>query len=259
MQGLKDKIIVLTGGCGDLGGAIAQRLSANGAKVILSDILELSAGQKRAAETGAGEYHLCDQTDRPALDKLLASVQQRYGRLDVVIANAAIAKVFPFPELPTEYWDEALKLNLTGYFHVAQSAVRLLLKQPRDAHGVRGKVLMTSSWVGRNPLPQGLAYVVTKAGVDAMVKALAQELGLEGIRVNAVAPGLVYSGLTKKICDERPGFKEQLLNLTPIGELGTPEQVGAAFAFLCSEDSNYMTGHVLVVDGGCSVIRREWI
>jgi NAD(P)-dependent dehydrogenase (short-subunit alcohol dehydrogenase family) len=117
---------------------------------------------------------------------------------------------------------------------------------------------MTSSWVGQNPLPNGIASVVTKAGVDAMVKALAQELGLEGIRVNAVAPGLVYSGLTKKLCDARPGFKEQLLNLTPIAELGTPEQVGAAFAFLCSADSNYMTGHVLVVDGGCSVIRREW-
>jgi NAD(P)-dependent dehydrogenase (short-subunit alcohol dehydrogenase family) len=252
-QRLGGKTVVLTGGCGALGCAIARRLAADGADVILSDILDVVTGQQRAAETGAHGYYVCDQTDRATMDRMLASVQRRYGRLDIIIANAAMAKVYPFADVPNEYWEATLKLNLTGYFHAAQSAVRLFQKQSRDRCGIRGRVLMTSSWVGQNPLPRGIAYVVTKAGVDAMVKALAQELGPDGIRVNAVAPGLIFSGLTRQACEEHLGLTEHLLRLTPLAEWGTPDQVGAAFAFLSSDDATYMTGHVLVVDGGCSV------
>jgi NAD(P)-dependent dehydrogenase (short-subunit alcohol dehydrogenase family) len=132
-----------------------------------------------------------------------------------------------------------------------------MLGQDKDAQGVRGKILMTSSWVGQHPLPGAVGYVVSKAGVDALVRAAAQELSPEGIRVNAVAPGLVYSGLTKQVCDVNPTFHSQLLGFVPLNELGTADQVASAYAFLCSDDANYVTGQVLTVDGGCSVIKRD--
>jgi len=257
VKGLKDKLLVITGGCGDLGRATAGRLASESARVVLLDLLEEPAGQDVADQVGASAYYRCDQSDREAVDRVLRDVRSRFGRLDVAIANAAIVRRALFQDIPADSWDEYLKVNLTGYFYLAQASVRLMLDQGLDAGGVRGKVLFTSSWTAQHPLPGNMPYVVTKAAVEAMARAMAQELAIHGIRVNALAPGLVYAGLTRQLCEEIPGFRESLLEMVPLGDLGTAEQVADAYAFLCSSESDYMTGQVMTVDGGCSVIKRE--
>jgi NAD(P)-dependent dehydrogenase (short-subunit alcohol dehydrogenase family) len=256
MRGLKDKVIVITGGCGDLGAATARRITEEGARAVLMDILPEKDGNARAESVGAAAYYVCDHSNRPAVDSALSVIAERFGRIDVAIVNAAMVRAEKFEEISLESWNEYLRVNLTGYFHVAQSAVRIFLRQPLGANGVRGKVLFTSSWTAQHPLPGNLPYVVTKGAIETMARAMAQELATKQIRVNALAPGMVYAGLTKKICDTNPGTKERILDLVPLNSLGTAEQVGDAYAFLCSSDSDYMTGQVMTVDGGCSVIKR---
>jgi NAD(P)-dependent dehydrogenase (short-subunit alcohol dehydrogenase family) len=257
MRGLQGKIVMITGGCGDLGGATVRRLADEGAHVVVTDILDEPTGSRRAQELGAKRYLRFSQTDRAGIEQCIASVVNEYGRLDIAIANAACVERSSFIDLTPEQWQKQIDINLTGYFNVTQLAARAMLRQAPDGQGVRGKILMTSSWVGQRPLPGATGYVVSKAGVDSLVQAVAQELSPMGIRVNAVAPGLVYSGLTRQVCDSNPVFHAQLLGMIPLNELGTSEQIASAYAFLCSDESNYMTGQTLVVDGGCSVIKRD--
>lgn len=254
--GLRNKVITISGGCGDIGGATAKVLAEQGAKVVLLDVLGDADGRKRAAELGAAEYRRCDQTDRSAVDAATLAINQSFGRLDVMIANAAAVVLAPFHEIQVDDWRMQLDVNVTGCFHLAQSAVRWMMKQQPDAGGVRGKVLFTSSWVARFPLANAAPYITTKGAVDAMMRAMAHELAGYGIRVNCVAPGILYAGLTRKLCEKEPGRREKMEALVPLGSLGTPEQVADTYAFLCSRQADYFTGQTVTVDGGCSVIKR---
>jgi len=256
MRGLDGKVIIITGGCGDIGAATARELAKEGARVTLLDLMDAEAGSLRAKQIGAAGYRQCDQGDPRAIDTVLGQLASELSRLDVVIANAAVAGRYAFHEIPEAAWNEHVRVNLSGCFHIAQAAVRIMLRQAPDAQGIRGKVLFTSSWVAQFPVPSSLAYVVTKAGVDALTRAMAQELAGSQIRVNALAPGILYAGLTRKLCEEDPTLKEKLLAMIPLNALGAPEDIASAYAFLCSNESNYMTGQVLTVDGGCSVIKR---
>jgi len=257
MRGLDEKVIIITGGCGDIGAATARQLAKEGAAVTLLDLLSPEEGSLRAKRIGAAGYRQCDQGNRQAIDAVFEKLAAELPRLDVVIANAAVAGRHAFQEIPEESWNEHLRINLSGCFHAAQVAVRIMLRQAPDADGIRGKVLFTSSWVARFPVPSSLPYIVTKAGVNALTQAMAQELAGSQIRVNALAPGILYAGLTRKLCEQDPTLKEKLLAMIPLNVLGTPEDVAHAYAFLCSNESNYMTGQVLTVDGGCSVIKRD--
>jgi NAD(P)-dependent dehydrogenase (short-subunit alcohol dehydrogenase family) len=149
-----------------------------------------------------------------------------------------------------------LAVNLTGCFHVAQTAARIMLKQEPQRDGVRGKILFTGSWVQDMPFPEGTSYIVSKAGVKALARNMAQELASQGIRVNIVAPGIVMAGLSKYVYETNPEFGPRATAAIPLGEFGTAEQVAEAFAFLCGPQSNYMTGSVLLVDGGASLVKR---
>jgi len=257
MRGLDKKNIVITGGCGDIGAATARQLAIEGARVILLDLLSPHKGAARAKQVGAVAYYPCDQGNRRAIDDVFAKLATELPRLDVVIVNAAVAGRQPFHEISEEAWNEHVRVNLSGCFHVAQAAVRIMLRQAFDTDGIRGKVLFTSSWVAQLPVPSSLAYVVTKAGVNALTQAMAQELAGSQIRVNALAPGILDAGLTRKLCEQDPTLKEKLLSMIPLCALGDPADVAKAYAFLCSNESNYMTGQVLTVDGGCSVVKRE--
>lgn len=137
---------------------------------------------------------------------------------------------------------------------LAQAALKHMLNQEPDAQGIRGRLLFTSSWVGRYPAPGADAYSVSKAGLDHMVRLIAQAHASQGIRANAVSPGILNAGLTSKVAFQRdPGLRQRLQSYIPVEEFGTAEQVADAFVYLCSSESNYVTGHILFVDGGCSV------
>jgi NAD(P)-dependent dehydrogenase (short-subunit alcohol dehydrogenase family) len=255
---LDDHVIAITGGCGDIGKATAARLSAEGAKLGLLDVVDEARGASIAQAFGpAAIYFRADVTDRGAVDKALDETVSRHGRLDAVISNAGMVANQPFLEIEPDKWEKTLRVNLTGCFHVAQSAARIMVKQQPRADGIRGKILFTGSWVQDMPFPEGTSYIVSKAGVKALARNMAQELAAKGIRVNVVAPGIVMAGLSKYVYETDPEFGPRAKSAIPLGEFGTAEQVAEVFAFLCGPQSNYMTGSVLLVDGGASLVKRQ--
>src|SRR5258706_3484265 len=256
MTELEGKVALITGGCGDIGRATAGRLLERGARVALLDV----GGAEKAADVGSADRILLvqwDVSDRGAVAGAIDTIIAKWGRLDFAISNAGVVQNQPFLEITPEAFAQTLNVNLSGCFHVAQLAARVMNKQEPDAHGVRGKILFTGSWVQDMPWPEGTSYIVSKAGIKALARNMAQELAGRGIRVNVVAPGIVMAGLSKQVYETDPGFGPRATAAIPLGEFGTAEQVADAFAFLCGPASNYMTGSVLLVDGGCSLVKRQ--
>jgi len=255
MTELEGKVALITGGCGDIGRATAGRLLERGARVALLDV----AGAEKAAAVGPADKVLfigCDVSDRGAVGRAIDAILAKWRRLDFAIPNAAVVQNQPFLEITPEAFAQTLNVNLMGCFHVAQLAARVMNGQEPDAHGVRGKILFTGSWVQDMPWPEGTSYIVSKAAIKALARNMAQELAPRGIRVNIVAPGIVMAGLSKQVYETDPAYGPRATAAIPLGEFGTAEQVADAFAFLCGPASNYMTGSVLLVDGGCSLVKR---
>jgi NAD(P)-dependent dehydrogenase (short-subunit alcohol dehydrogenase family) len=255
---LDGHVVAITGGCGDIGRATAQRLHAEGARVTLLDVLDLAKGESIARSIGETPIYLpTDVTDRRGVDSALKTVAGLQGRLDVVISNAGMVANQPFLEIDFEKWSKTLDVNLNGCFHVAQSAARIMVRQEPRPDGIRGRILFAGSWVQDMPWPEGSSYIVSKAGVKALARNMAQELASRGIRVNVVAPGIVMAGLSKLVYETDPAFGPRATSAIPLGEFGTAEQVADAFAFLCGPHSTYMTGSVLLLDGGASLVKRQ--
>jgi NAD(P)-dependent dehydrogenase (short-subunit alcohol dehydrogenase family) len=258
MEGLKGRIVAITGGAGDIGSATADRLARSGAKTYLLDIVREEAGQQRCAETGACGYYQCSQTERAAVETALADIVARESRLDVMIINAARTSPATIADLDMNEWREIVELNLNGAVECAQAALLLMLRQERRDTGVRGKILFTGSQCQKRPEHGGVAYQVTKRAVERFMEQLAYDYAADGVLANMLVPGILMAGLTKRIVlSSAPHMRDTLLDRIPIGEFGTAEQSAAAFAFLCSADSDYMTGACLTVDGGCVLGRAE--
>src|ERR1700757_754 len=228
---------------------MSLELAGLGAHVTMID----RVGEDEAAErigavgrVGRCGYVQADVTDRPAIEAALRAVDP----LDVAIGNAGIVESAPFLEVTAEQWQAHLDINLTGCFNVGQVAAQLMVERERA-----GLVLFTGSWVGEIPWPEIAPYCVSKAGVRMLARSMARELAGHRIRVNAVAPGIVFAGRARRQYETDPAYARRASVVVPLGELGTAEQVAQATAFLCSPDAAYMTGSVLLVDGGASLFQ----
>lgn len=241
--------IAVTGAAGDLGSAMARELAGRGAHVTLLDrVPEAEAAERIAAVDAVGScsYRQVDVTDRGGINEALGAVEP----LDVAIGNAGIVDAAPFLEVSQAQWQEHLDINVTGCFNVGQAAARLMVER-----GTRGRIIFTGSWVGEIPWPEISAYCVSKAGVRMLARSMARELAGHGIRVNVVAPGIVMAGMARHQYETDPDYARRASVVIPLGEFGTAEQVAKATAFLCSPDADYMTGSVLLVDGGASLFQ----
>jgi NAD(P)-dependent dehydrogenase (short-subunit alcohol dehydrogenase family) len=241
--------VAVTGAAGDLGAAMALELAGRGAVVTMLDrVPEAEAAGRIAAVRSAGScsYRQVDVTDRAAVDAALAAVVP----LDVAIGNAGIVEAAPFLEVSQAQWQAHLDVNVTGCFNVGQAAARLMVER-----GTPGQIIFTGSWVGEIPWPEISAYSVSKAGVRMLARAMARELAVDGIRVNVVAPGIVMAGMARRQYETDPEYARRASVVIPLGEFGTAEQIAKATAFLCSPDAVYMTGSVLLVDGGASLFQ----
>jgi len=256
-RGLNDKVVIVTGGCGDIGGEITAKLSSFGARVILFDLLAEDEGAARTHRLGGIAYKKVDQGNAEELQKAIERVAREFQRLDIVIGNAAVGSGGRLLDITPRQWEDTLRVNLVGCAMLAQFAVRQMIQQTPDSAGIRGKILFTSSWVGSFPSPGAIQYCVSKAGLDHLVRLSAQEYAAKGIRVNAIAPGILDAGLTRKAFEGDPTLRPKFLASVPVGEFGTAEQVADAFVFLCSRESNYVTGQILFVDGGCSLTKKD--
>lgn len=241
--------IAITGAAGDLGSAMAVELARRGARVAMIDLLperDAAARIEAVAEAGECTYQQADVTDRRAIERALSAVDP----LDVAIGNAGIVDPAPVLEVTADQWQAHLDVNLTGCFNLGQSAARLMVERKRP-----GLVLFTGSWVGEIPWPEIGPYSVSKAGVRMLARSMARELAVHGIRVNVIAPGIVFAGMARRQYETDPAYARRASVVVPLGELGTTQQIAQATAFLCSPDAAYMTGSVLLIDGGASLFQ----
>jgi NAD(P)-dependent dehydrogenase (short-subunit alcohol dehydrogenase family) len=238
---------LVTGASRGIGLAIAEGLTRRGAAVAITGRKAdtLTAAADRLAAGGATVLPVvCHQGDPVAIAGLFEQLDRQGYVADVVIINAATNPVMgPLAEIDLAAWQKILDVNLTGALVTAQHAVRRLLSQRR------GSVVFVASIAGIDPMPGLGAYSISKAGLLGLARALARELGPSGIRVNAIAPGLVETRFSSALFQDRQRY-EQLMANVPLRRHGQPEDLVGAAVFLASDASAYVTGQVLVVDGG---------
>ena len=258
MRGLTGKRALITGGCGDIGRAVAGRLIEEGAAVVLADLLPVADGLERAKavhpDTG---YLRCDVTDSRSADAAVRSAADLLGGLDIAISNAGIVANAPLLDASNEDWQRTLDVNLSGSFYFARAAAGVMKSNPVGAGGRRGTIVFTGSWVQEMPWPESVAYCASKGGQQMVMRVAAQELASLGITCNIVAPGLVSAGLTRSIYDRDEIFRRRVDVTVPLGRLCGVDEVAGSFAFLCSDDAAYITGTSIVIDGGAGLVRRD--
>ena len=259
MKGVAGQRVFISGGCGDIGRAVAARFLDAGAKVVLGDLLPPEAGAKTAKDLNPSRcfYTPCDVTSSLAVAEAFRFVEVTLGGLDVAVCCAGTVANEPFLKITQENWDHTLNVNLTGSLRVAQAAARLMMRKTPGETNRRGAVIFTGSWVQSLPWPEGASYCASKAGQEMLMKVMAQELAVHGITCNIVAPGIVYAGLSRAIYDRDDVFRQRADHTIPLGRLCSAEEVAGAFLYLASADGNYITGTSIVVDGGASLVRRD--
>lgn len=240
---LANRRILITGAARGLGLAIAQRCAAEGARVLLADVLP--EGEARAAEIGeAAAFVHCDVTSRSAIDAAIAATVARFGGLDGVVNNAGIApKGDVFTETP-EQFDRVIATNLTAAFHATQLAVPHLIA----AGG--GVIVNMSSVNALLTIPALLAYNVAKGGLNQLTRNTAVALAPHNIRVVGIGPGTILTDLAKTAVMADAGARAQIMSRTPLGRAGEPAEIAAIAAFLLSDEASYITGETLYADGG---------
>jgi NAD(P)-dependent dehydrogenase (short-subunit alcohol dehydrogenase family) len=241
-------LAVVTGGVGDIGSAIALELAETGWDLVLLDIRDEDFGNTKAREiagaTGKSvSYHQVDQCDAAQMERTFATISP-----NLVVISAATVAAQAFLEIDLESWRKQIDLNLTGSFIAAQISARAML---RDS--VKGQVVFISSWVANRPWPEITAYTASKAGVEQLMRQMALELAADGIRANAIAPGIVRAGLAKNQLETEPEYARRVATAIPLGELQEAVDIAKAVAFMASSGAGSMTGSVLTIDGGCSL------
>lgn len=246
---LEGRSVFITGGIGDIGSAIVAVALRAGARVTIYDYQPRSVIESRLRQLqqlGAVEYWEGDVRDRASLEQALRSLD----RLDAVVGGAGIVRAAPFLNVTPQEWHDHLDINLTGNFHLTQLAAQIMREQQTP-----GVILLIGSWVGERPWPEDAAYSVSKAGVVMLARAAAYELAPYQIRVNVLSPGIVAAGLARRQLETEPQYARRVAQAIPLGRLQTPEEVAEVAVFLLSDAAAYMTGSVVVVDGGCSLGR----
>jgi NAD(P)-dependent dehydrogenase (short-subunit alcohol dehydrogenase family) len=247
--GLAGRVCIVTGGAQGIGEACARRFAREGAKAVIAD-LDDARGQALASELG-GLYVHCDVGDKAQVDALVARTVQAHGRIDVLVNNAGIFKAADFLDVTEADFDAVLRVNLKGAFLVGQAVAREMAKaKPGKASGARGAIVNMSSVNGVLAIPNIASYNVSKGGINQLTRVMALALADKGIRVNAVAPGTIATELAAKAVLTSEEAKTRILSRTPMKRLGEPAEIADTVAYLASDAASYITGEIVVVDGG---------
>jgi glucose 1-dehydrogenase len=241
---LRGRVALVTGGGRGIGQAIALAFAREGARVAVADVdgKTAAATARRIGQRRALALQM-DVADSMSVDAGFTALDRRWGRIDIAVANAAIEPIVPFLELDEDTWDRILDVNLKGTFLVAQRAAR------RMARRRRGVIITLSSVNAEVARPESAAYAASKGGVRQLTKAMAIGLAPLGIRVNAIGPGTVVTGLTRHLLKNR-AWRDAVNSRTPMQRVADPREIAEVAVFLASQASSYMTGSTVYVDGG---------
>ena len=244
MKPLENKVAIVTGAAQGIGQAIALQLAADGADLALGDVklewLEETAGKVRALGRRA-EVYAMNVADGAAVGEAVTKIAADFGHIDVLVNNAGITRDTLLIRMSEEDWDAVLDINLKGAFLVTKAVARIMMKQRT------GSIVNIASVVGVMGNPGQVNYSASKAGLIAMTRTLAKELGSRNVRINAVAPGFIRTAMTDKLPD---AAKEAMLRNVPLARPGEPEDVAKAVAFLAGDNAAYISGQTLPVCGG---------
>jgi 3-oxoacyl-[acyl-carrier protein] reductase len=242
---LETKVAVITGASRGIGRAIAEELARQGADVVCGDRLQeqAEATADNIAKTTGRHTSGClvDVADHESAKGFIECALENFGKIDILINNAGITRDNLLMRISEEDWDSVLNINLKGAYNCCKAVIRPMMKQRY------GRIVNITSVVGLSGNAGQTNYSASKAGLIGFTKSLAKELGSRNITVNAVAPGYITTALTDVLSDE---YKQAAIKATPMGRLGTPEDIAYAVAFLASDRAAFITGQVLSVDGG---------
>jgi NAD(P)-dependent dehydrogenase (short-subunit alcohol dehydrogenase family) len=245
---LKDKVAIVTGAARGLGRVYALHLAKEGAKVVVADILDgKETVDAIAAQGGEAFYVHTDVTSEESTQEMARNVVERFGRIDILVNNAALFADLvkkPFWEIPVSEWDKVMAVNLKGPFLCAKAVYPQMKKQGK------GKIINVSSGTFYKGLPHFLHYVVSKGGNVALSRSMAREVGDAGINVNTIAPGYTETEILKENPQDPPEFTKMAVGSRCIKRPETPEDLTGTIIFLSSDDSDFVTGQTIIVDGG---------
>lgn len=247
---LEGKTAIVTGGSGSIGRASCIEMAKEGAKVVVADLRLEEAHetvQQIEAQGGKAIAVGMDQAKYEDVTKMVETVVEAFGEVNICFANAGIGTFCPFLDITQAGWEKCIDVNLNGTFFVCQAAARQMVKQKKG-----GKIILASSDAALRPEKQLSDYCVTKAAVSHLVRCMAVELGNYRINVNAILPGVIDTEMVKVMLD-RERFRSALRASTPLGRWGKPWEIAKLVVFLASNDADFITGQGFSIDGGWSV------
>jgi len=238
---------LVTGGGSGLGLAIAEKFITNGIATIIvgRDAEKLERARKSLGPLCYSK--VCDLNNLDELPAFIQSVVQEFGRIDILVNNAGINQKKEFIDVSDEEFQNILTTNVCAVFTISREVVKHMLTRGS------GSILNISSMASQYGLPNVIAYTASKSAIEGMTRAMAVELSPLGIRVNAIAPGFIYSAMSANALDSDPDRKAKVISRTPLGHMGQPDDIGTAAAFLVSDAAKFITGVILPVDGGNSI------
>ena len=240
--GLHGRTAIVTGGAQGIGEACARRFAREGAQVVIADVAD-ARGRALADELGALYVH-CDVGDKPQVDALVEASLRACGRIDVLVNNAGIFKAADFLDVTEADFDAVLRVNLKGAFLVGQAVARAM------AQAGGGSIINMSSVNSVLAIPNIASYNVSKGGINQLTRAMALALADKGVRVNAVGPGTIATELAAQAVLTSDEARNKIMMRTPMKRLGEPSEIADVVAFLASDAASYITGEIVVVDGG---------
>jgi len=237
---LKNKVAIVTGASSGIGEAIAEIFIKEGAKVVYSDI----NGLKDFAETDNTLFVKCDVSNSDQIKNLIESVDDKFGRIDIIVNNAGIGSLGGILDTDDETWHKTIEINLSGVFYGMREAAKYMKENK-----IKGSIINMSSILGRVGFTGAISYCASKGGIVQLTHAGALDLAAYEIRVNAIAPGFIETNMTKGVL-ENDQFNQLIKSSTPLGHVGSVEDIANVAIYLASDESKYVTGEVIYIDGG---------